>query len=107
MAEQCRTFSRDRIVCLQKVRTTRWHSKLVAIEKYIVLVPILKKVLPEDAPKLLSASDEELLAECVLVMREVRCVARMMEFDRQVTILRAPRLLKELFRTLIIFSADQ
>ena len=33
-----------------------------------------------DAPKPLSASDEELLAECVLVMREMRRMARFMEF---------------------------
>lgn len=72
VAEQCRTYSRDRTVRLQRVGKTRWHSKLAVMEKYNTLKPIFEKVFPEDAPELLSRSDEELIGECILVMQEIR-----------------------------------
>jgi len=106
-AHQCLEFSPDRIVRLASDCPTRWHSKLRIIEKYIILRPTLQKVLPENAPPLLPDADEEMLAECVTIMKEVRRIARLMEFDRQLTASRAPRLLKELVRTLNLFAADR
>ena len=93
---QCKQFAPDRIIRLKKDCPTRWHSKLGVIENYIYLRPVLEKVFPANAPSLLQISDEELLAECVMVLREVCRVARIMESDKHVTISRAPRLLKEL-----------
>lgn len=104
---QCREYSSDRIVRLETYCKTRWHSKLRVIEKYIILKPVLEKVFPEDAPPLLTRSDEEVLAECIEVMSEVRRIARLMEFDRQLTAPRTPRLVKELTRTLNLFAADK
>ena len=104
-SEQCREYRRDRIMQLQKQCPTRWHSKLAVIEKYIVLQPVLNEVLPEESPPLLSQYEDEHLADCVLVLREVRRVARLMEFDRQITASRTLRILKELYRTLNIMAA--
>jgi len=104
---QCREFTPDRIVRLENYCKTRWHSKLRVLEKYIILKPTLAKVFTQDAPDLLTVHDEEVLAECINIMSEVRRVARLMEFDRQLTVFRTPRLLKELTRTLDLFSADK
>lgn len=62
---------------------------------------------PSNSPELLSKSDENTQAECVIVMNEVRRVTQLMEIDRQVAASRASRLLKELMRTLDILGADR
>lgn len=93
-SEQCNRYTRDQIVHMTSDCPTRWHSKLRVIEKYIILKPILEKVFPPDAPSLLSKTDEEVLAEGISVMNEVRRVARYMEFDRKMAASRTPRLLK-------------
>jgi len=40
-------------------------------------------------------------------LREVRRVARAMEFDTQIPVSRAPRFIKEPYRTLIIFDSER
>ena len=94
-----RGFTRDRIVTLDKDFITRWHSKLNILEKYTILRPCLSKALPDDAPSVLSEADDECIAECVLVLREVRRVARALEADRLVSASRMFRVLCELYDT--------
>ena len=87
--------------------STRWLSKLSWIEKYIVPKPHLDSVWPESAPTLTENTDENCLADCIVVIREVRRVARAFEASKFITSSRAPRLLKELSGTLRIFSANR
>ena len=107
VSEQCKTFTKDRIVTLKKECPTRWHSKLNVLEKYIFLKPILKKCLPSTAPSLLSRAKENAIAECIDVLREVRRTARALEVDRNISASRMPRLLYELDRTLKLYSASK
>jgi len=83
MQVQCRSFSKDRIVTLDHTFSSRWHSKLNALEKYIVLRPILLKILPSDAPQVLDNGDENCIAKCIYILREIRRVARALEADRR------------------------
>ena len=103
---QCRDFTHDRIVTLDKDFITLWHSKLNILEKYTILRPYLSKVLPDDAPDVLSEADDECITECILVLREVRRVTRALEADRRVSASRMPRVLRELYDMLSILAAD-
>lgn len=60
-----------------------------------------------DVPSLLAEYDEDYLAERVVVLREAQRAARSMEYDEQITALRTPRVLKEIYRTLKILAADR
>lgn len=104
---QCKEYTKDRTISMDKPFQTRWHSKLSVIEKYIIMRPLLQKVLPSDENLIMEDSDERGVAACIDVLREVRRVARELEKDKTVTISRAPRLLKELCDTLHIMSASR
>jgi len=52
----------------------------------------------------LSEDQQDVLAEFITVLAEVRRVARQLEADRKVTTSRAPRLLRELHETLMIMA---
>ena len=56
--------------------------------------------MPEDAPALLSKYFEGLVADFIVVLREVRRVGRALEADRRITGPRVPRLIFELYGTL-------
>lgn len=107
MKEQCKNFTRDRIVPLDRDCSTRSHLKLSVLEKYIILRPLLAKVLPDDAPSNLPELDGEFFSKCAFVMREIRLVARALEADNRIYASRLPRRLYELRDALEIFSADR
>ena len=104
---QCQSFGADRVLRLSKVCKTRWHSKLNVLETYISLKTFLEKVLPDEGPSLFADADESCIAEFILILREIRRVARACESDRRVSASRVPRLLYELQDTLKLFSADR
>jgi len=81
----------DRIMLLEKLIHTRWHNKLVILEKHIILAPELSKVLPSDAPPVLNKYQLGVAAEMVVVLKEVRRVARSFESDREVSGAGVPR----------------
>lgn len=101
---QFKQYSRDRVSKLDKPFHTRWHSKLTTLEKFIVMQPLLSTVLPSDAPLLPEKSDENSIAICIDVLREVRRVEGALEADRNVSASRVPQLMKELRDTLDIMS---
>ena len=104
---QCDSFARDRIVIPDREFSTGWHSKLNVLEKYTILRPYIRKVLPVDASAVLRESEDECIAECILVLCEVRRVARLLDADRRVIASRVPRQLSELYDTLRIFVASR
>ena len=59
----------------------------------------------EDLPSL-SLDERNTLAEFVTVLAEVRRVARQFEADRELTMSRAPRLLRELSETISIIAGE-
>lgn len=93
---QCETFRQDRVSVFEQEFHTRWYSKLMALEKYVLLDPFLLNVLPWDGPSLLPASDDNCISDCIRILREVRRVGRAAEADRNVSTSRVPRLLSEL-----------
>lgn len=46
---------------LEKDFATRWHYKLILLEKYTILCPYLEIALPDDAPKLFDLSPGDAL----------------------------------------------
>ena len=59
----------------------------------------------EQVPSL-SEDQKDLLAEFVHVLADIRRVARQLEADKKVTLSRAPRLLHELYETLLIMAGE-
>lgn len=99
----------DRIRRLKHDIPTRWHSRLGAMLNYITEFDNICKVAEEldiSSDDLPSMNREELnvLADVIHVLAEVRRVARQLEADRAVTMSRTPRLIRELYETLMVMS---
>eukprot|EP00178_Gracilaria_changii_P018359 TRINITY_DN5240_c0_g1_i1.p1 TRINITY_DN5240_c0_g1~~TRINITY_DN5240_c0_g1_i1.p1 ORF type:complete len:324 (-),score=45.96 TRINITY_DN5240_c0_g1_i1:1162-2133(-) len=103
--------TQDRIQRLKHDIPTRWHSRLAAMSVYLCRINTINAVVQqlnissEDIPSL-TTKQQDVLAEFVSVLAEVRRVARQLEADRKVTMSRAPRLLRELYETLLIIAGD-
>ena len=54
----------------------------------------------------MSEMERDRLAEIITVLAEVRRVARQLEADRKVTMSRGPRILSELYETLLVMYGD-
>ena len=63
--------------------------------------------MPKDGPALVLSADDNCVADCIQVLREVRRTGRAFEVDREVSAPRVPKLLSELDCTLQLFSADR
>lgn len=101
----------DRIQKLKHNIPTRWHSRLGAMTTYLTRlndIDHVKKTLDITDMELpsLSSSQQNTLAEFIIVLGEVRRVARQLEADKYVTLSRAPRILRELYETLLILSGN-
>jgi hypothetical protein len=99
--------SPDRIRVLKKEMPTRWYTKLMVLEAYFSLHDNLTRVFAkagEPTPPLLNAKHLQIVAEVIIVLREVRRVGRALEAEKFVTASRAPRLLWELHQTLLHWS---
>ena len=99
----------DRIQKLKHDIPTRWHSRLSAMLVYLCRSDTLSKVaqklgISETDLRLLSSDDIESMSQIVVVLAEVRRVARELESDRRVTMSRTPRYLHELYETLMVMS---
>lgn len=104
-------LTQDRIQRLKHDIPTRWHSRLAAMLVYLTqskaVASIAQKLdIPPSVLPPFSGDEEDLLAEFVTVLAEVRRVARELEAVRKVTLSRAPRYLRELCKTLLIMSGS-
>lgn len=72
----------------------------------MTLKHILERVFDESAPKLLDTGDEAFIAEVILIFRQVRRVARILEFDTWITASRLPRPY-EIIGTIILYYSDR
>lgn len=63
-----------------------------------------KPKIPQGQLPLMTQEQENLLAEFITVLREVRRVARELEADKKVSMSCAPRLIRELYETLLILA---
>ena len=88
---------------------TRWHSRLGALYTYKTKIDNTCKVAEElnlasDDLFSMSRDERKVLADITFVLAEIRRVARHLEADRAVTMSRTPRLIPELYKTLMVMS---
>lgn len=103
-------ITKDRVHRLKHDIPTRWHSRLAAMSVYLCRIHNISEVAEEleissEHLPTLSEDQQDVLAEFITVLAEVRRVARELEADRKVTMSRAPRLLRELHETLMIMAS--
>lgn len=103
--------TQDRIMTLKQSISTQWHSRLAAMLSYLTLYDEIMTVankngITSSKIQRLSVDQRNTLGEYISVLSEVRRVARQLEADRKVTMSRTPRLLRELFETLLIMAGD-
>ena len=102
-------ITNDRLQRLNHDVPTRWHSRLGAMLKYLSQLDNIAKVAdelnipPSEVPRL-SNEERTTLSDFIKVLAEVRRVARQLEADTKVTMSRAPRLLRELYETMLILG---
>lgn len=101
----------DRFHYLRHDIPTRWHSRLGAMVIYLTDIDHIEAVREEmkiESTSLptLNIEEQNTLAEFIKVLREFRRVARQLEADRNVTMSRSPRLLRELYETLLIMGGE-
>lgn len=101
----------DRIHRLKREIPTRWHSRLGAMLTYITEVENIAKVAAEmsidssDWPTIIE-EQKNLLAEFILVLAEVRRIARQLEADHKVKMSQVARLQRKLYETLLVMAGE-
>lgn len=106
-----RGVTSDRLQTLKHDIQTRWHSRLAALSSYLSCYDEIMAVageleVPSSRLRRLSTDELNTIAEFVTVLNEIRRVARQLEADRKVTMSRAPRILRELYETLLIMCGE-
>lgn len=101
----------DRIQRLKHDIHTRWHSRLAAMKTHMgrlddIVTVVGELEIPHSQVPIFSEEQQNTMAEFIVILDEVRRVSRQLEADRTVTMSRAPRLLKELYETLLIISGN-
>ena len=101
----------DRLKTLKHDIPTRWHSHLASLSSYLgcydeIIAAADQLGVPSSRIPRLSSEERNTIAEFITVMNEVRLFARQLEADRKVTMPRAPRIVREQYKTLLIMCGD-
>ena len=109
--QQSAGVTQDRLQYLKHDIPTRWHSRLAAMSRHLARSEEISAVASElnirqSQLAIMSKEQENILAEYVTVLGELRRVARQLEADRKVTLSRAPRLLRELYETILLMAGE-